>query len=278
MRADGTEAGKLVRLADVAQWLIGARELPLSEAVEAVSKGLRGVSPVRVFRALPDRRAALVNGDTALPDDDEPRGRSVTATIVLPDGWAESQPKGRYRLAICDDAPPPKPKPAAAAVVADYIRDNWAQPPGVLPWAPHQRAEFMGSFADRAADLAVSVADAVRLWGWGTSAEPVPAAAAAAPVARAPASQAKPRRQDLLAPVIERAMREAGENASASEVFNILRNWAREPNPTAPFLGVTTTGLKWIDASDEFKELSLRALGERLKRARKVTPAHDKSR
>ena len=37
MRADGTEAGKLVRLADVAQWLIGARELPLSEAVEAVS-------------------------------------------------------------------------------------------------------------------------------------------------------------------------------------------------------------------------------------------------
>lgn len=45
MRADATEAGKLVLLADVVRWLMRSRELPLIPAVKALCEKLKSINP-----------------------------------------------------------------------------------------------------------------------------------------------------------------------------------------------------------------------------------------
>lgn len=121
--------------------------------------------------------------------------------------------------------------------------------------------------------------DTYRPWLPAPVAEPEPAPAtppapaetaqeqpppAPAPVQQAATKKGLPR-QDLLTPLINKAVQEAGEGASPAEVFAVLRAWADQKR--APLIGATEEGLKWIDSSDRAKFLSLDALGKRLKRA-----------
>ena len=75
------------------------------------------------------------------------------------------------------------------------------------------------------------------------------------------------RRQNLLTPLIRKAAREAGEGATAAEVFAILRSWADQKR--VPFIGAAEGGLKWQDSKDELQILTIDALRKRLERAAK---------
>lgn len=78
----------------------------------------------------------------------------------------------------------------------------------------------------------------------------------------------KPRkrhREDLLAPLISAALRELGD-AGAAEVFTLLRTWAKQKKP--PLIGVTDTGIQWVDVSDEVREINQQAIGARVRRAK----------
>lgn len=66
---DATEEGKLVLLADVVRWLMSGtgKALPRSEAVNALCTALEQARPEPdLFRASRDKRATLLQGDTAL--------------------------------------------------------------------------------------------------------------------------------------------------------------------------------------------------------------------
>lgn len=70
-------------------------------------------------------------------------------------------------------------------------------------------------------------------------------------------------RRDLLTPKIEEAQSEAKNPGDASEVFSILRRMATAKEQ--PFIGISTTGLKWNNASDAPKETSIDAVRKRIK-------------
>lgn len=74
-------------------------------------------------------------------------------------------------------------------------------------------------------------------------------------------------RRDLLAPLVEKAQRECHSTpCDTPVVFALLRQWASSPAPHAPLVGVTVDGnIQWRDANDSPKELTLRALRERLR-------------
>ena len=76
----------------------------------------------------------------------------------------------------------------------------------------------------------------------------------------------KPRRQDLLAPLVKKALKECGSDAAL--VFSLMRQWAAEKPPRPPLVGVTEDGIQWRDSKDEVPTLSRRALSARIKRAR----------
>lgn len=117
-----------------------------------------------------------------------------------------------------------------------------------------------------ACDFGQGVFDTYRPW--------LPPAPMAEPATEppAPAQQAATKnglpRQDLLTPLINKAVQDAGEGASPAEVFAILRKWAEQKK--APLIGATEEGLQWINSSDRAKILSLGALRKRLKRAAKM--------
>lgn len=94
----------------------------------------------------------------------------------------------------------------------------------------------------------------------------------AAPAEATPAVTAKTAKRlrdaDLLAPVVRSAQLEAEDPDSAAQVFNVLRNWANQRRSC--LLGVTSNGIQWMDSHDEQQELTLAALRERLRRARKA--------
>ncbi len=87
-----------------------------------------------------------------------------------------------------------------------------------------------------------------------------------------PAPQSAPtkpkRRRDLLAPLIEAAQRECMPSDDVPAIFAVLRAWATSKPPRPPLLGVTNSGIQWIDASDDQQELSLKNLRDRIKRAK----------
>lgn len=86
------------------------------------------------------------------------------------------------------------------------------------------------------------------------------------------ASAVKKRREgDILSPLILRAWQDdeawsrGGEPTTAS-VFLTLREWAQSAQRPQPLMGVTESGIKWDDGSDNSpKELKKKALGERIK-------------
>jgi len=69
---------------------------------------------------------------------------------------------------------------------------------------------------------------------------------------------------DLLAPLVNKAIAECGEDKAA--VFTLLKTWAKEKR--APMFGITEDGkIQWTDSNDKVQELSRRALGLRMTRA-----------
>ena len=93
---------------------------------------------------------------------------------------------------------------------------------------------------------------------------PAPAAPPEA-VLMPPQAPHKRQRGNPLLPLIERAVRDCDGRTDAHEVFNLLRQWAIEKPPRPPLMGVTDRGIQWLSANDEPKELTVDALGKRLK-------------
>ena len=93
----------------------------------------------------------------------------------------------------------------------------------------------------------------------------------------------KPKRRDLLAPLIQDAQNDGSDPEDAAAVFTLLRTWAQAKPVRAPLVGVTEDGrIQWRDSNDKPQELSSRALGQRLKRKQeassKPTPTHQLKR
>lgn len=66
MRADGTDDGRLVRLADVVRWLMHSKELPLNEAVAAACSALEQAQPAPTLFYVDKAAYAKPIADTAL--------------------------------------------------------------------------------------------------------------------------------------------------------------------------------------------------------------------
>lgn len=77
-------------------------------------------------------------------------------------------------------------------------------------------------------------------------------------------------RQDLLAPLILKAIREVG--ADTANAFTLIRQWAQTSPPTAPLIGVTESGIQWLDSNDCLQELSRENLRKRISRRQSVHP------
>lgn len=67
LRADATDAGRLVLLSDALRWLMDVRELPRSEAIETLCHAFESTQPApEIFRAQQSSRAEPITGDEAL--------------------------------------------------------------------------------------------------------------------------------------------------------------------------------------------------------------------
>lgn len=98
-----------------------------------------------------------------------------------------------------------------------------------------------------------------------------------------PAQDRKPKRRDLLAPLIEAAQKACEDPRDAAAVFTSLRTWAQSKPPRAPLVGVTNDGrIQWSDSNDTPQELNSKALAKRLMRQRnaasKPTSRHQPKR
>jgi len=189
MRSAPGEAGRIMLLADLVQWLMSSRELPLAAAVRAVAEKLeKQGAKLPIFRAQPGDYAQLTTKDNVLG---ERRLIQKAQTVMQKpprlreDSWAGP---------LLDDCPavpvdypekwseptPPGPEPAAVKA-ARYILKEWPdpwtffeRPPGAAPGAPEEPRQFMGSGYDKAAALCVPLSDARALWGFGTTAQVTP--------------------------------------------------------------------------------------------------------
>ncbi len=201
MRTNSTDAGRLVRLADIVRWVMHRDCLPVVEAVNKVADTLQTARPApALFRTVEHSFAAPV-----APDDSfgffteetiarakrfiEPIARGETTPmhpIKLKD-HAPSQfligsevvtSPGTAHKALCylEKVPPVQPGAPAAA---QYMREYWAS----TGWAAFCNGDDWACDATldkrelRTCGLSVSIADAVELWGWGLpTKEPEPAA------------------------------------------------------------------------------------------------------
>ena len=186
MLSAGTEAGYIVRLADLVQWLKASRKLPLKAAVQAVAEKLeKQGAKLPIFRAQPDDYAQPTTKDNVLGVGESRLIKKAQIVMKKPPKLREDSFGGQllaniqavpvYCPEVWSDPPtPPGPEPAAVKV-AHYILENWprtwlARPPGA---APEPRL-FMGSPGDKAAALCVPLSDARALWGFGTTAQVTP--------------------------------------------------------------------------------------------------------
>jgi hypothetical protein len=193
MQADATEAGKLVRLADVVLWLIVAKELPRKVAVEKLCDALEAAStPPALFLAQ--------DGAYAMPADDAAFGYYTEARLTEArevdaqqrrqeaDPWQFNLPEerqGGYAAARPSEDWQPltvvrhlgrrdlsKVVPVLPGVPAALrlMRNNWM-------WARRRAvssdAEAFSHARLPGRAIAVRIADAARLWGWGAGASTV---------------------------------------------------------------------------------------------------------
>ncbi|MDO5289877.1 MAG: hypothetical protein Q4F13_09640 [Pseudomonadota bacterium] len=156
MRADETEGGKLARLADVVLWLIEEKQLPRKEAVESLCKALEAASP-------PPALYYAQSGSYAQPAD-----------AVKPEALARRRVARYYIAGNPRPAPVPvfrdAPDVSGVPAVVWVLRRRWALE-SLGKWS---NADFFSSAHPWGHGLAVRVADAARLWGWGGEAAAVP--------------------------------------------------------------------------------------------------------
>ena len=77
------------------------------------------------------------------------------------------------------------------------------------------------------------------------------------------------KRRDLLSPLIGAAQRECHDQNDSQAAFSVMRRWAQEKPPRPPLVGLTCDGrIQWRDSNDKPKELTAKALGQRLRVAR----------
>lgn len=202
MRADATEAGKLVRLADVVRWMIEAKELPRRLAVEKLCEALEAapVAPV-LFWARPDEYATTLAGDAALFGFHTPETWAVhqIARETLDDmhrnpwhydfrnrerPWVDNDPPSvlsaeelnaireevrngrRPAMVGAEDRRSLLCEPGIPAAVR-YIRERWPTPPRRRGDSTTAR-DALDDVRGRAFGLSVRVSSAQALWGWGT--------------------------------------------------------------------------------------------------------------
>lgn len=194
MQADATEAGKLVRLADVVLWLIVAKELPRRVAVEKLCDALEAAStPPALFLAQ--------DGAYAMPADDAAFGYYTEARLAEAreadaqqrrqeaDPWRFNLPERQGGYAAARPSEDWQP----LTVVRHLGRRDLSRVVPVLPGVPAalrlmrnhwmwSRWRAVSSDAEAFSHarlpgraIAVRIADAARIWGWGAGASTVPA-------------------------------------------------------------------------------------------------------
>lgn len=173
MRADGTDAGRLVRLADVLRWLMHRKEMPLNDAVSAICSVLEAAQPAPALFFV-DKTAHA----KPIPAS-ECFGLHTEATWRLAEAkWRQetlqreldSSERGAWRSTRFFDDGMSRSRPAKPAIVT----------PG-LPAAVHRVRsawtncrDIEGRLDDRrlhATCFAVSLIDAARLWGYGAASQ-----------------------------------------------------------------------------------------------------------
>jgi hypothetical protein len=75
-------------------------------------------------------------------------------------------------------------------------------------------------------------------------------------------------RRDLLTPLIERAQFGLHNKFDAPSVWAKLTDMAKAKR--SPLIGITESGIQWINGKDEPRNFSLKCLRERLRRAKKM--------
>lgn len=91
-----------------------------------------------------------------------------------------------------------------------------------------------------------------------------------APTAPHARPNVKLQRRDPLTGLISRAQGSSSDRWDTSQVFATLQVWALEKPPRQPLCGVTDGGIQWRTSDDQVRELSLKNLGDRLRRRRKL--------
>lgn len=97
---------------------------------------------------------------------------------------------------------------------------------------------------------------------------PEPAAQPEAVLIPSPAPY-KRQRRDILTPLIEQAVRDCDDGTDQAQVFNLLRQWAKEEPPRQPLSGSTGGNIQWQSATGKQNQLTLDALSKRLKSSAK---------
>lgn len=232
-RFDDSDAGRLVRLADLVQWLVDTKEMPCKAAVESVCSVLEECSGVAAGWLY-----LLTEADYAQPLLAE------HPFFVGTFGEMEESDKGL---------------PGAIK----YMRQSWGNSREPLA-STHRPAVRRSKSLD---PLAIRLEVAYLWFDYGRR---IDMAANVQPAAPAVSSvTARKGRRDLLYPLIEAAQKQVEDMYDAPAVFDLLRAMAEEEK--RPFLGVTEDGIKWTDAKDETQFLTLKNLRDRLGRLKKKT-------
>ena len=192
MCADATGAGRLVRLADVALWLIESEGLPRIPAVHHLADELEAARfEPALFLAQSGQYARPFEGDAAQPvyraaDSWAAQGGSRQAgRRVISSGIASDSERRDCRT----PAAPPKPPEFVGPPIPGslrlprLLRQCWT----FAHWGWKTDAEIFAAPQLPGFDVAVSVADAARIWEWGQALELVPAAVPVFPLKDWPA-------------------------------------------------------------------------------------------
>lgn len=186
-RIDNTDAGRLVRLADLVQWLMDTEELPCKAAVEVVCS------------VLEQRSSAAAGWLYLLTEADYARPLPADHSFC----WVPDP------LSFWDTAPPVADADKGLAGAIKYMRQYWggSPAPGAGTWMGRHVLD----------PLAVRLNVAHLLWGYGRRvelAEQTLAAAPADPVGKAPAEKPRVLKKSALVQELQGEWPTIGEDLS----------------------------------------------------------------
>ena len=195
LRFDGTDAGRLARLGDVVRWLMQTRELPRATAVAAVCDALEAASPApglffcektETAKPVPDVFAfglhtaeSLERAKDKYGEDTRQRGlEQRRASEWGSSGWLNRDGFGGSTRATNQRAAPSWPEPVLPGLPAavQSMRTSWGK-------STRDDAKVLDDIRGSSSlqRLAVRMADAAALWGYGAAAPAMGAAVVAPP-------------------------------------------------------------------------------------------------